>query len=210
MKKLLFLASGRGSCFQAVAHAIGDASLAGAQIVGLICNKASAPVVDIAESRGIPTTVLSRELFMDSRGKWNRASYEQALVEAITAHAPDWICLAGYMLLLAPDTVRRWPGKIINIHPSLLPAYPGLHAQKQALEAGAKVTGCTVHLVTEGLDDGPIIEQTPVDILAGDTEETLSARLLPLEHATYVRALSKLCAHTFTVKDNRVVWDLSK
>jgi phosphoribosylglycinamide formyltransferase-1 len=206
VKKLLFLASGRGSNFEAIAKAIHEGTLTDVQPVGLISNVADAPVLQIAKRFHVPTTVLSKDMFRDSRGKWNRPGYELALGESIAAHAPDWIVLAGYLLLLGAETVNRWNGQIVNIHPSLLPAFRGLHAQKQALEAGVCWTGCTVHLVTEGLDEGPILEQTPLEILPEDTEESLSRRLLVTEHETYVRALARLCHTPFHLNGNRVVW----
>ncbi len=207
MTKLLFLASGRGSNFQAIARAIGAGKIRNAQVVGLICNNADAPVLAIADKKGIPTTVLPKDQFRNAAGKWVRADFERALVQAIESYHPDYIILAGYMLLLGRETVNRWSGKIINIHPSLLPDFKGLRAQKQALDAGAKRTGCTVHLVTEALDDGPILEQSSLDILPGDTEESLSERLLPLEHATYVNAVDKLCNQPFKIEGGQWIWE---
>jgi phosphoribosylglycinamide formyltransferase-1 len=206
LKKLLFLASGRGSNFQAITQAIQDGRIRNAQAVGLICNTAGAPVIEIAEKLGVPTTVLSKDQFRNAEGRWVRAEYEKALGRAMQSYDPDWICLAGYMLLLGKQTVAAWPRKIINIHPSLLPAFKGLEAQKQALEAGAKRTGCTVHLVTEALDDGPILEQSTVEIEPSDTPESLSRRLLPVEHTTYIKAVDQLCNRPFRLEGSRWVW----
>lgn len=189
--RLVFLASGRGSGFDAFCRAIAAGEL-GAEALALICNLPDAPVLKIAERAGVPAHLIDQNRFRNASGKWDRAAYEAELEKTLTALSPDWIVLAGYMRILGAQIVRRWPGRIVNIHPSLLPLFRGLRAQRQALESGAKETGCTVHLVTEGLDDGPIIEQARVAIEPGDTEESLSARLQPVEHATYLRAMKKL------------------
>lgn len=181
--RLIFLASGRGSGFAALIRAIQSGELK-AQAVALICNRADAPVLKIAEDAGIPFHLIV--------GKGDRAAYELELEKTIADLQPDWVLLAGYMRILGGSIIQRWAGRIVNIHPSLLPEFRGLHAQKQALESGAKVTGCTVHLVTEGLDEGPTVEQSRVTIEPGDTVESLSARLQPIEHATYLRAMKKL------------------
>ena len=184
-KRLVFLASGRGSNFEAIARAIQAGELQ-AEASALICNRREAPVLKIAEGLGVPACLVDRKRFKD------RLAYEEELISMIETFDPDLVCLAGYMLLLGPKVVQRWKGKIVNIHPSLLPDFRGLNAQKQALESGRSETGCTVHYVTEGLDDGPIIEQSKIAILPGDTEQSLSERLLAVEHATYVRALRKI------------------
>jgi phosphoribosylglycinamide formyltransferase-1 len=192
--RLLFLASGRGSNFGAVAQATQQGRLPNAAIVGLVCDRKEAAVLEIARQARIPTRLIDRDLFKTAAGKFDRVAFNQALEQAIADFQPDWVCLAGFMLLLGEALVERWKGKILNIHPSLLPAFKGLHAQKQALEAGVSVTGCTVHLVTAALDDGPILAQNTLAVLPGDTVESLSARLLPLEHQTYLQALNRLCA----------------
>jgi phosphoribosylglycinamide formyltransferase-1 len=133
-------------------------------------------------------------------------TYEEALAAEIRRFSPDFICLAGYMLLLGEKIVREWSGRILNIHPALLPSFKGLHAQKQALEYGAQWTGCTVHFVTEALDDGPIVAQGIVEIKPEDSEDSLSERLLPIEHQTYVRALQRLTRDRFQVVGNRILW----
>ncbi len=190
--RLVFLASGRGSCFEALCRAIQSGEIPNAQAVALICNRSQAPVIKIAERAHVPVHLIDHDRFRNTDGKRDRAAFETKLEKTLTALQPDWILLAGYMRILGSGIVRRWAGRIVNIHPSLLPEFRGLHAQRQALENGAKVTGCTVHLVTEGLDDGPIVEQSRVAIEPGDTVESLSARLLPVEHATYLRAMKKL------------------
>lgn len=205
MSRIVFLASGRGSNFEALARAIHDGTIC-AQAVALISDNPSTPALQIASKFGVPTRVLDKKSFRGPTGKWDRAAYERALEETIAGFQPDWICLAGYMLLLGGGIVRRWSGRILNIHPSLLPAFPGLHAQKQALEAGERTTGCTVHLVTEGLDEGPVLSQASVEILPGDTETSLSERLLKVEHATYVAVVRRLCADGFDLQGERVVW----
>lgn len=191
-QRLLFLASGRGSNFQAIARAVKEKRIPHAQIVGLISNRKEAGAVSIAKELGVPTHTLEKSAFRGSDGKWDRAAFEITLEKTIESYQPDWICLAGYMLLLGERIVERWEGKILNIHPSLLPKFKGLHAQKQALEAGERVTGCTVHLVTQEMDEGQIVEQASLEILSSDTDESLSARLLTLEHETYIRALIRL------------------
>jgi len=190
--KWLFLASGRGSNFQAVAQAVQAGTLPQTTLIGLVSNRADAPALDIARGLAIPTSVVESRSFRTPDGKWDRAAYEAALESCIAGYAPDWIALGGYMLLLGEKIVRRWSNRIVNIHPSLLPAFPGLNAQRQALEAGVAWTGCTVHLVNEALDAGAIVEQARLEILEGETEASLTERLLPLEHATYVRAVERL------------------
>jgi len=191
-KRLVVLASGRGSNFAAIADAINSGQIPRAEIVGLISNKKEAPVVELAQSRKIPCAVLESNAFR-KEGRFDRSSYEKELLKILRSLNPDLICLAGYLLLLGPDIIQSYPKQIINIHPSLLPLFKGLHAQRQAILDGAKETGCTVHFVTEGLDEGPIILQKRISIFENDSEESLSSRLLPLEHETYIEALKKLC-----------------
>jgi phosphoribosylglycinamide formyltransferase-1 len=204
-KRLLFLASGRGSCFRAVCDAWKRGDLPQAEIVGLLCNKPQAPVLAIARDRGVASKLVATAEFK-VQGKLDRATYEEALAAEIRRFSPDFICLAGYMLLLGEKIVREWSGRILNIHPALLPSFKGLHAQKQALEYGAQWTGCTVHFVTEALDDGPIVAQGIVEIKPEDSEDSLSERLLPIEHQTYVRALQRLTRDRFQVVGNRILW----
>jgi formyltetrahydrofolate-dependent phosphoribosylglycinamide formyltransferase len=206
MKKtrLLFLASGRGSNFAAICDAIRSGEIPGAEAVGLICNK-PAPALELAKARGVPATLIEARTFRRD-GKWDRAGYEVALAEAIRQHRPDFICLAGYMLLLGKSLIAEWPGKILNIHPSLLPSFKGLDAPKQALAYGVQWTGCTVHFVTEDLDAGPIVAQSAVEILPGDDEASLIQRQLPIEHRTYIQALRKVSATPFRIEGQKVAW----
>jgi len=184
-KRLLVLASGRGSNFVAIAQAAAQGKLAGASISGLISSNPQAPVLNEARRLNVNATCIP----------WNgdRAEYDRKLDAEIDRLAPDLICLAGYLRLLAPELVRKWPQKILNVHPSLLPSFKGLRAQQQAIDYGVKWTGCTVHYVTEELDAGPILVQKVLEMESGESAAALSQRLLPLEHAAYVEALAGLC-----------------
>jgi phosphoribosylglycinamide formyltransferase-1 len=182
--RLAILLSGRGSNFEAICRAIEDGRLPDAQITAVVSDFADAPGLRIAAARGLAAFPLERRAFP------NRRAHEEAIGRVLDAAGVDLICLAGYMRLLSPDFVARYRGRIVNIHPSLLPEFPGLHAQRQALEAGATVSGCTVHFVDEGTDTGPVILQKRVPILPGDTEETLSARILIEEHRAYPEAIA--------------------
>lgn len=187
-KRVLVLASGRGSNFCAIADAISLGIISNASIVGVISNKTEATVLEHAKDRNISGFVIESNQYR-KHGKLDRNAYEEKLLNLMLSLKPDLICLAGYMLVLGKKIVEAFPKKIINIHPSLLPKFRGLHAQKQALESGDKITGCTVHWVTEGLDEGLAILQAEVPILSGDNEESLSLRMLPIEHQTYISAL---------------------
>ena len=185
--KLVVLLSGRGSNFAAILDATRNGSL-DAEIVCVISNRADAPGLQRAREAGLPAYVF------DNREYTTRDAHEAGVRRALDDAKPDYICLAGYMRLLSPGFVTAYPNRILNIHPSLLPSFPGLHAQKQALDHGVKITGCTVHFVDENLDAGPILVQRAVEVREGDTEETLSARILEQEHVAYVDALRKLSA----------------
>ncbi len=167
----------------ALSDAIDNGTIPNAEIAIVISDKAGAPGLAIAKERGIETLAIER------RGR-NREEHEQEIIAALRERHVDLICLAGYMRLLSPCFVEAFRGRILNIHPSLLPAFPGLDAQRQALEHGAKVSGCTVHFVDETLDGGPIIAQREVPVLEGDTVETLSARILEQEHKLYPEAVA--------------------
>lgn len=201
-----FLASGRGSNFEAVARAAHEGQLPATKIVALVCNRSDAGALQVADKFRIPSFVIESALFRTPTGKWNRAEYEQALEECLERIAPDAIALGGYMLLLGRRIIQRWNNRIVNIHPSYLPAFPGMHAQRQAIEAGAKWTGCTAHLVNEGLDSGPILFQEKIEIRPGETAEQLEARLLPLEHAVFTRAINAMSRKDFRVEGAKVVW----
>jgi phosphoribosylglycinamide formyltransferase-1 len=204
--RLLFLASGRGSNFAAIADAVKRGEIPNAKIVGLLANKPAA-ALELAQARGVSAQLVEAAKFRRADGKWDRAAYEEALDAEIRKREPDLICLAGYMLLLGKKIVSQWAGRIVNIHPSLLPSFKGLNAQQQAVDYGVRWSGCSVHLVTEDLDAGPILEQSILEVLPEDTGESLSQRLLPLEHQTYVRALKKLCSQRYRLQGQRIIWD---
>jgi phosphoribosylglycinamide formyltransferase-1 len=171
----------------AIADAVGRGEVPYTEVVVVISDKADAPGLAKAAERGIETLVIERN------GR-KRAEHDAEIIRELRKRRVDLVCLAGYMRLLSPDFVRAFPNRIVNIHPSLLPAFTGLDAQQQALEAGAKVSGCTVHFVDELLDHGPTILQREVEVREGDTVEELSARILNEEHAAYVEALKMIAA----------------
>ncbi|HKF21813.1 MAG TPA: phosphoribosylglycinamide formyltransferase [Candidatus Angelobacter sp.] len=197
LKKLGILLSGRGSNFEAIADSIQSGRLK-AEIAIVISNRAEAPGLESARRRGLKTRLIP------SKGR-AREEHDAEVVAALKAAEVDFICLAGYMRLLSPDFVRAFPNRILNIHPSLLPAFPGLEAQKQAVEHGAKISGCTVHFVDEHLDHGPIILQKTVPVLDGDDEHTLAARILEQEHIAYTEALRLVVSGEVEVQGGRVV-----
>lgn len=182
--RLAVLLSGRGSNFQAIHEAIRSGEL-NATIVCVVSNRPDAPGIERAREYGYATHVL------DHRGL-KRADHEREVLRVLEEAQPDTIVLAGYMRLLSPAFVERWRNRILNIHPSLLPSFPGVDAQAQALAHGVKITGCTVHLVDENLDAGPILVQKAVEVREDDTVDTLSARILEQEHVAYVEALQQL------------------
>jgi phosphoribosylglycinamide formyltransferase-1 len=181
LKKLGILISGRGSNFEAIADSI-QAGRLQAEIAIVISNRADAPGLESAKRRGLNAKLIP------SKGRV-REEHDAEVVTALKQAQVDLICLAGYMRLLSPDFIRAFPSRIVNIHPSLLPAFPGMDAQKQALAYGVKVTGCTVHFVDEHLDHGPIILQKTVPVLENDDEHSLSARILQQEHVAYSEAV---------------------
>ena len=185
-RRLAILLSGRGSNFEAIADAVESGRIPNAQIVAVISDVAAARGLTRARERGLPAFAVERELF-DSR-----ASHEAEILRVLDETRPELVCLAGYMRILSPGFVARWRGRLLNIHPSLLPKYRGLSPQKRALEAGEAETGCTVHLVDEGTDTGPTVLQRRVRIERGDTEESLAARILEQEHEAYPEAISIL------------------
>lgn len=199
MRRLGILLSGRGSNFQAIADAIATGRLE-AEVAIVIANRAEAPGLSIAKERGLPA------ICIPSRGL-DRESYDRLLLEELAKHQVEVVCLAGYMRLLSASFIRAYPLRILNIHPSLLPAFPGLDAQHQALEHGVKYSGCTVHFVDEGLDSGPIILQSVVPVADNDSEDTLSARILKEEHRIYSEALALVLSGKFRIEGRRVIKD---
>ncbi len=198
MKNIGILLSGRGSNFVAIADAIDAGRVPGARISVVISNRAEAPGVEIARQRGLNAVVIP------SKGRI-REEHDADVVNALKAANVDLVCMAGYMRLISPWFVRQFPNQIINIHPSLLPAFPGLDAQAQAYEYGVKVTGCTVHFVDEDLDHGAIILQKAVPVLEGDDEHTLAERILEQEHIAYSEAIRIVVEGNYTMMGRRVV-----
>ena len=186
-KKVAILISGRGSNMATLIDAA-KASDYPAEIVGVLSNKASAPGLEVAAANGIATASLAQSKFP------SRDMFEDTMTQVLESWETDIVCLAGFMRILGEDFVARWQGRMINIHPSLLPAYKGLHTHERALEDGAKEHGCTVHFVTPGLDEGPSILQARVPVLADDTPDTLAARVLVEEHRIYPEALRLLAS----------------
>ncbi len=196
MKRLGILLSGRGSNFEAIASHIDRGDLE-AEIAAVVSNVEEAPGLQRARERGLSA------FFLSSKGL-DRESFDLQVMRLLEKQSADFVCLAGFMRLLSPRFIQSFRHRILNIHPSLLPAFPGMHAQRQALEYGVKISGCTVHFVDEGLDSGPIILQAAVPVLDGDTEELLSARILEQEHDLYSRALQLVIGGHIRVSGRRV------
>ena len=184
--RLAILLSGRGSNFEAIADAVDAGRIPDARIVAVLSDVSAAPGLARARERGLPAHDLDRSRFS------SRAEHEAAVTRILEDARADLVCLAGYMRILSPDFVSRWRGRVLNIHPSLLPKYRGTSPQRRALEAGDAVSGCTVHVVDEGTDTGPIVLQKVVPIVAGDTVESLSDRILEAEHALYPEAIERV------------------
>jgi phosphoribosylglycinamide formyltransferase-1 len=202
-KRIAVLLSGRGSNFEALADSVAAGRIPNAEIALVVCNREGAQGIDKARARGIETCVIP------SKGL-EREAYDKLVVAALKEKKVDLVCLAGYMRLLSPYFVAAFPGRIVNIHPSLLPAFPGLESQRQALEHGAKFSGCTVHFVDENLDAGPIILQAVVPILDDDTESTLSERVLREEHRIYSEAVRIVLEGRYRIEGRRVLIDPEK
>ncbi|WP_271893561.1 phosphoribosylglycinamide formyltransferase [Candidatus Phyllobacterium onerii] len=198
-KRVAILISGRGSNMSALIEAAKNADYP-AEIVAVIANKTDAGGLETARAQGIPAFAVPHRDFPSKR------EHEKAISEALQTAKADIVCLAGYMRIISPEFVSEWEGKMLNIHPSLLPLFKGLHTHEQVLEAGMRVHGCTVHFVTAGMDDGPIIAQTVVPVESGDTTDTLAERVLSVEHATYVRALALVASGKAVMKDGRTVF----
>ncbi len=198
MHNLGILLSGRGSNFLAIADAIDQGKIPDACIAVVISNLADAAGLDAARQRGLTAIAI------EARGR-KRAEHDQEIIATLQAHHVDLVCLAGYMRLLSPGFIQAFPGRILNIHPSLLPAFPGLDAQTQAFEYGVQVTGCTVHFVDEQLDHGVIILQRSVPVLPTDDAHTLSARILEQEHLAYAEAIARMLSGKYEIVGRRYV-----
>ena len=197
MKRLGILLSGRGSNFEAIAENIQRGRL-NAEIAAVISNRPEARGIEIARERGLPAMVLP------SQGV-HREEYDRRVVAELQDRGVELVCLAGFMRLLTSEFCRAFPLRALNIHPSLLPAFPGLDAQQQAIEHGAKISGCTVHFVDQQLDGGPIILQAAVPVLDGDTEHTLAARILVEEHRIYSQAIGMVLSGRWRIEGRRVM-----
>ncbi len=198
VKRIGVLLSGRGSNFEALADSVAAGRIPAAEIALVISNRDGAPGVERARARSIETHVIP------SKGL-EREAYDRQVVAALQEKQVDLVCLAGFMRLLSPYFVAAYRHRILNIHPSLLPAFPGLEAQRQALEHGVKFSGCTVHFVDENLDAGPIVAQAVVPLRDDDTVETLSARILAEEHRIYTEAVRLVLSGRFRVEGRRVI-----
>src|SRR6185295_4418857 len=198
MKNIVILISGRGSNMEAIVRACADERW-DARIVAVVSNRADAAGLVFARERGIATEVVEHRAFP------SRDAFDDALAERIERHGADIVALAGFMRILGAAFVRRFDGRLVNIHPSLLPAFPGLETHRRAIDAGCKASGATVHFVTADLDHGPIVAQAVVPVLAGDGEESLAARVLAQEHLLYPRAIRWLVEGALERRDGRVV-----
>jgi phosphoribosylglycinamide formyltransferase-1 len=190
-KRIVILISGRGSNMEALLEARLPATIA-----AVISNRPDAAGLEIARARGVPTAVIDHRQFAD------RAPFDAALASAIDQYAPQLVLLAGFMRIFTPPFVERYTGRLLNIHPSLLPAFPGLHTHRQALMAGVRIHGCTVHFVTPELDYGPIVIQAAVAVEPGDTEATLGARVLAQEHRIYPQAARWFCQDRLSLSND--------
>jgi phosphoribosylglycinamide formyltransferase-1 len=197
MRRLGILISGRGSNFLAIADSIASGKL-DAEIAVVLSNHPDAPGLDLARKRGLSTVGIP------SRGR-DREVFDRLVIEELRGCGVELVCLAGYMRILSGHFIREFHQRILNIHPSLLPAFPGLDAQHQALAHGVKVSGCTVHFVDEGLDSGPIVKQAAVPVLDEDTAESLSARILKEEHRVYTEAIALVLSGRYRIHGRRVI-----
>ena len=195
--RLGVLASGSGSNLQAILDACASRRIP-AEVSAVLCNVPGARALQRAEAAGVPAVLLPHRQFA------SREEYDRAVIDVLQRHRVDLVCLAGFMRLITPVLLRAFENRILNIHPSLLPAFPGMHAVRDALAAGVRVSGCTVHVVDEGTDSGPIVIQAAVPVLDGDTEETLAARILAQEHRCYPRAISLWAERRVHLEGRRV------
>lgn len=195
MKNVVILISGRGSNMQAIV----DAQISGAQIAAVISNRPDAAGLAWAAARGIATAVVDHKAFA------SREAFDQALADCIDSYQPDLVVLAGFMRILTPEFTRHYEGRMLNIHPSLLPAFPGLHTHERAIAEGCKVAGCTVHFVTAELDHGPIVAQGVVSVADDEDADSLAVKVLTIEHQLYPRAVADFVAGRLQIRGNRVV-----
>lgn len=195
--RLAVLASGRGSNLASILEACGRPGFP-ARVVVVLSDRERAPALDRARQAGVDA------VFVDPKAYADRAAYDAALLAALEPYRPGLVCLAGYMRILTPAFVRSWAGRLMNIHPSLLPAFPGLHAQRQALDHGVRIAGATVHFVEDGVDTGPIIVQASVPVRADDTEDSLAARILVEEHRLYPEAIRLFAEERLEIAGRRV------
>jgi phosphoribosylglycinamide formyltransferase-1 len=196
--RLGILLSGRGSNFLAIARSIREGRLPGVEVAVVLSNVADAPGISAAAELGLPYAVFV------SKGR-PRAEHDADVTACLRSHNVDLVCLAGYMRLLSPEFIAAFPNRILNIHPSLLPAFPGLEAQQQAFDYGVKVAGCTVHFVDEHLDHGVIIRQRPIAVLDSDDAHSLSARILAEEHLAYSEAIARVASGDYEIRGRRFV-----
>jgi len=202
-QRTVVLISGRGSNMMALVDAA-DAPGYPADIVAVIANRPDAAGLGWAAARGIPTAVVDHKAFS------GRVAFEEQLHYAISGFRAEIVCLAGFMRVLTPNFVRLWQARMLNIHPSLLPSFKGLHTHEQALAAGVLIAGCTVHFVVPEMDAGPILMQGAVPVLPDDTADSLAARILPIEHLIYPQALAMLASGSASIAGDRVVYDASR
>jgi phosphoribosylglycinamide formyltransferase-1 len=195
--KTVVLVSGRGSNLKAIFDAI-DQRVCAAKIVGVVSDRSKAAALDLATSRGVPTRVVPLRK-SDDRNQWN-----EVLASEVSKLAPELIVLAGFMRVLGPPLLERFPGRIINVHPALLPAFPGHSGARDAIDGGVRITGCTVHVVDSGVDTGPIIAQAAVPVLADDTEDTLHARIQVQEHRLLPRVIHEIATGSIQLDPLRV------
>ncbi len=196
-KRVAVLISGSGSNLQALMDASKDPSYP-AEIVLVISNKEDAYGLTRAQNAGIPTKIISHKNFSD------RTQFDAVIHQTLIEHNIEYVCLAGFMRILTADFTKQWFGRMLNIHPSLLPAFKGMHTHQSALDAGVKIHGCTVHFVVPDMDSGPIVIQAAVPVLPDDTADILGTRVLAAEHQIYPYALKRLCDGTLTLKDGKV------
>ena len=200
MKSIVILISGRGSNMEALLAAVASGALP-VRIAGVLANRPDAQGLETAAAQGVPTGVVDHKQFAD------RAAFDAAMTEAIDRFAPDLVVLAGFMRILTDGFVRHYAGRLVNIHPSLLPSFPGLHTHRRALEEGVRIHGCTVHFVTPALDHGPVIVQAAVPVLDDDDEASLAARVLAQEHQVYPLAVRWFAEDRLRLIDGRVLFD---